>query len=275
MIIALIVLSSILLILILGLIFNKEFRVDVLKASSDNQAEFKGFKIRGALFWVIYALTAVGTIYIATQYQEREDSSCDPILSAVDTKQWLALDINRAKPAVLKYGCESEAKLEDHSQKSINMDLKLNDEFDVVGLTSNYSFGNLDMQSLKELHLTNDLKADKYVEIYYDLQLNPFKSSKKNVDFYDWNEYENLPFIISVKFSQERQVHVMIKSKDDPPKFKEKYLSLDKWDAHIPINQEHYVVRLRSRDLDKDNKIDEHANFEIIKFSGKIIQNGS
>ncbi len=52
--IALIVLSLILLILVVGLIFKKDFREDVLKSENENEADFRGFKLKGALFWVIY-----------------------------------------------------------------------------------------------------------------------------------------------------------------------------------------------------------------------------
>ena len=87
--IVLIVLSSILLILVIGLIFKKDFRKDVLKADNDNEAEFKGLKLKGALFWVIYAATAFGTIYLAMNHKTEVAHKCTPSISHINSGEWL------------------------------------------------------------------------------------------------------------------------------------------------------------------------------------------
>ncbi len=269
--IVLIVLSSILLILVIGLIFKKDFRKDVLKAENENEAEFKGLKLKGALFWVIYAATAFGTIYLALNQTKVECPDCPPMLSTAGSGEWLAFDVNAEKPAIVEYGCCENKQQEDHSGRVLKMDLTLNDDFEVFSSKSNFVFGELDRKSLKNLNLSNDFKVEKYIEIRYDLQLNPyFKSIRNENRFYDWNEYQNLPFQIAVRFSSERGMHTLI-LKDDGEKLLLDPLSLnDKWTKVIDLDAKKYLVRLRARDTDPSNADPEYANFQILQFSGNI-----
>ncbi len=271
--IVVIVLSSILLILVIGLIFKKDFREDVLKAENVNEAEFKGFKLKGALFWVIYAATAFGTIYLAMNQAEvvTMTQECTPTIAHLNAGQWLAFDVKGEKPAILKYGCSKNTKEENHSDRTLNMDLALNEKFEIISVKSNFVFGELDPESLKKLNLTNDLKIEKYIEIKYDLKLRPrFKTKRDNNAFYDWNEYENLPFQIKVKYSNERGIHSVILDDAGEKQLMDPLSLNDKWAKVITINSKRYLVRLRARDTDPENDVDEYANFQILQFSGNI-----
>jgi hypothetical protein len=269
--IVVIVLSSILLILVIGLIFKKDFREDVLKAENDNEAEFKGFKLKGALFWVIYAATAFGTIYLAMNQTEVVAQDCTPLLSPVNSGEWLAFDIKEEKPAILEYGCCDNKEQEDHSNRSLKMHLALNNDFEIISSKSNFVFGELDRESLKNLNLTNDLKVEKYVEIKYDLQLSPyFKTTRDNNNFYDWNEYQNLPFQIAVKFSSERGIHSIILNDEGKKQLMDPLSLNDKWAKVIAVNGKRFLVRLRARDTDPSNAVPEYANFQVLQFSGDI-----
>ncbi len=266
--IALIVLSSILVILVIGLIFKKDFREDVLKAGGENSAEFKGVKLKGALFWVIYAVTAMGTIYIA---MNGNIDNCIPLLSCKDSTQWIALNLETAQPTVLEYGCDNTVQTENHHDRKVVLDLSLTEDFQVTGNGSKYSLGKINMESLRALHLTNDLDIEKYIEISYDLALNPFKATRNVNRFYDWNEYQNLPFTVMVEYTSERGIHTVINDKNSTALTAPLSLS-SKWTKVIVLNEKIYLLRLRSRDTNPDNNEPEHANFQVLQFSGKIIK---
>ena len=151
------------------------------------------------------------------------------------------------------------------------MDLALNEEFEIKSTKSNFVFGELDPESLKTLNLTNDLKVEKYIEIKYDLKLRPrFKTKRDNNAFYDWNEYENLPFQIKVKYSNERGMHSLILNDAGEKQLMDPLSLNDKWAKVLTVNGKRYLVRLRARDTDPGNDVDEYANFQILQFSGNI-----
>lgn len=272
--IVLIVLSSILLILVIGLIFKKDFREDVLKAENDNAAEFKGLKLKGALFWVIYAATAFGTIYLAINTDKTttltKTQDCKPMVSFANSHDWLAFDIKEEKPAIIEYGCCDNKMQEDHSNRNLKMNLILNEAFEIISAKSNFVFGKLDKEFLKKLNLSKGLQVEKYIEISYDLQLNPFfKAKRTNNDFYDWNEYENLPMQVVVGFSSERGMHSLILNDAGDKQLTEPLSLNDKWTKVIDINDKKYLIRLRARDTDPGNTVSEYANFQILQFSGE------
>ena len=181
-----------------------------------------------------------------------------------------AFDVNQEKPAILEYGCSNNKKQEDHSGKALKMDLALNKDFEIKSVKSDFIFGELDTESLKNLNLTNDLSVEKYTEIRYDLQLSPFEASRNDNGFYDWNEYQNLPFQIAVKFSNERGMHTLILNDDGNKQLMEPLSLNDKWAKVIKVNNKRYLVRLRARDTDPSNTDPEYANFQVLQFSGNI-----
>lgn len=99
------ILSAILLILVIALVFKKDFRADVIR-STDNSGEIKHFKFKGTLFWVVYAFTAAGTIYLALQHDKHNQSVCSPFLTA-ETNNWVAIDLNKTAPVDIIYGCDT------------------------------------------------------------------------------------------------------------------------------------------------------------------------
>jgi len=102
------------------------------------------------------------------------------------------------------------------------------------------------------------------------LQLSPFKTTRDNNGFYDWNEYENLPLQIAVKFSSERGMHsVILNDEGDAPLMQPLSLN-DKWAKVINVDGKKYLIRLRARDTDPSNTVAEYANFQVLQFSGNI-----
>jgi len=276
--IVVIVLSAILLLLILGLIFKPDFRNDILNASSENGAEIKGFKITGAIFWVIYALTAIGTIYLAIQKStacsDINDASVSaPIFKTNGSNEWLALDLKAEKPTKIIYGCIGNTKSIDHTDKNqVSLNLGVNKDFDVVSTKSGYNFGAINLQTLNDLHLSNDFNIEAYLEISYDLQLSPFRSIRNDNIIYSWAEYNNLPFKIEPRWNDKSQLHTVIESINPEVDLGLKPISFNnKWAKVLYRGGKVYIVRLRSRDLSPNNDLPEHANYQIIVFSGKIL----
>lgn len=277
MIIALIVLSSILLFLIIGLIFKKDFREDILKAKAENEAEIKGVKIKGALFWVIYALTAIGTIYIAISLEKEEVVlKTKPILQA-DGPNWIALDLNTEKPTSLKYGYKDSLEILDPPVKALDLKLDLDENLKLKSVKSGYIFGEITAKSLAEQGFNNDLEINKFIEIQYNLVLNPVFTSKRDKrQFYNWNDYEDLPFTVTVNYSSERGVHILITSKkqDIDLHITPKTVS-EKWSVITPpIDGKNYIIHLREVDTNPNNGPGrpELANLQILQLSSKVSQ---
>lgn len=275
MTIALTVLSSILLILILGLLFHKEFRADVLKPGSENEAEFKGFKFKGAVFWVVYALTATGTIYLAAKPASEPISSCSPTLEALEAESWIPVSRDDGQPVRLVYGCEETTDTTALSRQQLNLDFVLDStlELRVNGQENGMSYGKVPLKSLKALQLANDWQIKEYIEIYYRLSMEKgalLEVEKNTKPFYDWNGYENLPFTISIKTSTlSGAVYVDIKSKKGfPPLGIETFYLEDRRWKRISVNDRLFMVRLRSADL--VNNGNEHANFQVLEVEGVL-----
>jgi hypothetical protein len=261
-------LTTILLILVLALIFSKDFRQDVIKGGSENEAEYKSFKVRGALFWTVYALTAIGTIFLVFT-SSPEQSECKPVITSVNNNDWIAFDLVEAQPVDITYGCENNPWVKAAHAIPLNLELTLNSQLKVMSSKSSYQLGELDRQSLKNLNLTNDFEKITHIEIFYDITLSPFKATRSNNSFYDWNDYANLPFKVTVEWDSERSTHVLIQGKNENEPMKEIYQSLNsKWVEFIPVQGGLYIVRLRSASM-MDNP-PPHANIQIIKLSGDI-----
>ncbi len=273
--VVLIVLSSILLILVIGLIFKKDFREDVLKAENDNEAEFKGFKIKGALFWVLYAATAFGTIFLAMNQKEvlLEAHNCTPLLSSIGSDNWIPFDIENQKGAHLKYGCSDSTEQKDFSQKNLgDLDLSLNNKYQIISPKSNFVFGTLDKDSLENLGFFNDLKFLQLFEIKYDLKLNPWEEPTRNAfKDWDWNKYESLSFKIAVKYSTERNMHAVITNKAEVELIDPLTIGGNKWEVFINIDNKYYLIRLKSQDTNTEVGGPYFAIFQIVEFSGEIL----
>ncbi len=270
--IVVIVLSSILLILIIGLIFKKDFREDVLKAKNDNEAEVKGFKFKGGLFWVIYAATAFGTIYLALDQKEvtTVTHDCTPLLASVNSNPWMAFDTKHGIPVSLEYGCYNKKDSSNNSSDNLNMRLALNDKYQIIS-TSNFVFGKLDKDSLEKLDFFNDLKFEKSIEIWYDFNVKRWEEAKMTDTLSDRIAYNLLPFKVDLGLDGET-VYSVVKRKNSlkTTLVEEKNIgSDDKWAKVINVDGIYYLIRLKSRNLIKGNR--NYALFRIEQFSGDIL----
>ena len=270
--ILLIVLSSILLILILGLIFNKEFRKDVLLTDSQNEVGFKGVSLKGSLFWVLYAATAAGAIYLGLQHQPEIDGPASlptPVPELASAINFVAIDLEKDEPAGLKISCKGCDTLDiGNTPSDLGLDLTVDSIFDVRSLKSNYRFGRLDEASIKALSGFKELTLKNYMEIKYNINLSPFKALKDFSSLYNWAEYKSLPFTVEVKFDSNIGTYSTIQPKDGAP-LKEKTKGLDnKWSEVIKTGNDIYVVKLRASDLEPGGN-PEFANFAILEFKGK------
>lgn len=264
------ILAAILLILIIALIFKKDFRADVIQ-STDNSGEIKNFKIKGTLFWVVYAFTAAGTIYLALQHDKNNQHQCSPYLSA-EASEWIALDLNRVAPTDLVYGCDtlSSAKIFTSTPK-LNMDLSLDQHFRVKGSESGFALGELTESSVRNLLNCKRVSLEDYIEIYFEMDIPSMTidTIMNQPTLYDWYAYKKLPFVILPKIKGEGIVEVFIHGKPGQLNSLEiGPLSLGrKWSEIIVYNNQAYIVRLRSRDIYTNNDFKEHANFQIIQIS--------
>jgi len=270
---ALLVLSTVLLLLIIGLIFKKDFREDMLKSGNENEAEFKGIKIKGTLFWVLFAVTAFGTIYIALKNPESSGADIfseagEPFIKSEGGVDWVALDLNTGQPTKIYYGSGNDTMDTVLPKTKMSMDFVLNNKFKVLS-KSDQVLGEMDIESLKALNLTNDLSVEKYIEIRYNIQLSPFKTTKNLSPAYDWNLYANLPFKVTVEFSQERQTHCLITDKETGKIIGEPQSINQYWIHSFHLKGKTYLVRLQSKDSTPGGP-GEHANFQIMQYSGAI-----
>jgi hypothetical protein len=266
------ILSAILLILVIALVFKKDFRTDVIR-STDNSGELKSFKIKGTLFWVVYAFTAAGTIYLALEHDKNSQNDCAPFLTA-ETRDWVAIDLNRVSPADLVFGCDtiSERKIFSSSPK-LNMDLVIDPNYKVKGSKSDFQLGEITETSIRQLLNCGRMQMEQYIEIYFNLDMNTLKvdAIMNQPTLYDWYEYKKLPFTIDPKILGEGMVEVSILGKPGQlDSLKIGPLSLgDKWSKTILHDNNAFVIRLRSRDIYTNNDFKEHANFQIIKLALK------
>lgn len=266
------ILSAILLILVVALVFKKDFRTDVIR-STDNSGELKSFKVKGTLFWVVYAFTAVGTIYLALEHDKNSQNDCAPFLRA-ETTNWVAIDMNRVAPADLVFGCDtiSERKIFSSSPR-LNMDLIIDHNYKVKGSKSDYQLGEITETSIRQLLNCNRMQMEQYIEIYFNFDMNDLKvdTIMNQPTLYDWYEYKKLPFTIDPEILGEGMVEVSITGKSGQlDSLKIGPLSLgDKWSKTITHDNHAYIIRLRSRDIYTNNDFKEHANFQIIKLGLK------
>ncbi len=264
------ILAAILFILIIALIFKKDFRADVIQ-STDNSGEIKSFKIKGTLFWVIYAFTAAGTIYLALQHDKNNQHQCSPHLTA-EASDWIALDLNRVAPTDLVYGCDTLSIREIFTSTSrLNMDLVLDQQFHVKGSDSGFALGELTESSVRNLLNCKRVSLEDYIEIYFEMDMASLTvdTIMNQPTLYDWYAYKKLPFVILPKIKGEGMVEVLIQGKTNQLDSLEiGPLSLGKkWSETIVYNNQAYIVRLRSRDIYTNNDFKEHANFQIIQLS--------
>ncbi|WP_010662407.1 hypothetical protein [Marinilabilia salmonicolor] len=266
------ILSAILLILIIALVFKKDFRADVIR-STDNSGEIKHFKFKGTLFWVVYAFTAAGTIYLALQHDKHSQSVCSPFLAS-ESDSWVAIDLNKAAPVDIFYGCDTlkERKIFSTIPK-LNMDLTLDEDLRVRGIESSFQFGEISEKSISKLLNCNRMSMEQYIEIYFSFDMNTLlvDTIKNQPTLYDWYEYKKLPFRIQPKILGEGMVEVsIIGKKPQLDSLEIGPLSLgNKWSKTILHDNSAYIIRLRSRDIYTNNDYSEHANFQIIKLSLK------
>ncbi len=262
----------ILLILILALIFKKDFRADMLKMKSENSAEFKGVKVTGALFWVIYAATAIGTIYLVNKLIEEGANGDAPIVKSVSSNEWMALDLNEEKPVEIAYGLDETSMIKTNQKRDkLTLDLRMDNHLKIRSAKSNYEFGEIEDQDLQSLRLTNDFSpVSPSFEIRYDLILNPFEYSKNQGRTYNWTEYEKLPFQILPKYDRNNGLHVEIISEAGQLET-ETYSLNDKWEIPLYFSPKIYLVALRQVDLNPNYGDTEFANFRITEFTGKIL----
>lgn len=271
--ILIIVLSAILLILVIALIFKKDFRADVIKPG-ENSGEVKGLKVKGTLFWVVYALTAAGTFYLALEFDKNSRNNCSPLLRA-EAGNWIALDLDRAEPTDLIYGCDSLTEHKIFSSSSgLKLDLAVDSLFTVTSADSEFSFGKVKVSSLKNLLNCRKVALEDYIEIYFNLNIEDqnVDTVKNQPTLYDWYAYRELPFSIIPKILGEGLVEVYINGKKNQlDNLRMGPFSLgDKWERTIIHNNKAYVIRLRSRDIYTNNDYKEHANFQIFKLGLKI-----
>lgn len=279
--IALIVLSSILLLLIVGLIFKKDFRQDILKAGSDNEAEFKGLKIKGALFWVIYAATAFGTIYLGMKDQSSTaitGKAGEPFIEPIHPDgpvggdiDWVALDLKNGHPIKLQYGAGNSKDTIDHTDKTVGLELALGieDQKLIVLNQNQQSVGDMNMASLQSLRFMNQLNVEKYFEIKYNLTLSPFDTEEASGTSYDWIKYENLPFSVKVSKTPNHHTFCQITDKETDHTIGESKSLNSNWLATFELKGKIYVVRLSSKNISDKNK-PYHAEFQILQCAGDI-----
>ncbi|PWD99547.1 hypothetical protein [Marinilabilia rubra] len=270
--ILIIVLSAILLILIVALIFKKDFRADVIKPG-DNSGEVKGLKVKGTLFWVVYALTAVGTFYLALEFDKNNRNNCSPVLRA-EAENWVAMDLDRAEPTDLIYGCDSltEHKIFSSTPK-LKLELSVDSQYAVSALNSQFQLGKIETSSLRKLLNCKKLSFESYIEVFFNLNIEEqsIDTVKNQPTLYDWYAYQKLPFTINPRILGEGMVEVFIRGKkQEISDLKIGPLSLgDKWEKTIFYKNKAYIVRLRSRDIYTNNDFKEHANFQIFKLGLK------
>ncbi|MCO6475778.1 MAG: hypothetical protein J5I94_04115 [Phaeodactylibacter sp.] len=268
--ILLIVLSSILLILILGLIFNKEFRKDILLTDSQNEVGIKGISLKGSLFWVLYAATAGGAIYLGLQHQPGENGQAffptPQLASAID---FVAIDLEKAEPAGLKISCKGCDTLDiGNKPPNLGLDLTVDSKFDIRSRKSNYLFGRLDEASIKALSGFKELALKNYIEVKYNITLSPFRSDRDFSPQYNWAEYNTLPFIVEVRWTQNDNTFALIRPEESAG-WEERKKGLDnKWSEVIRMDNDIYVVKLRASDLQPEGT-PEFANFVILEFEGR------
>ncbi len=270
--ILLIVLSSILLILILGLIFNKEFRKDILLTDSQNEVGIKGISLKGSLFWVLYAATAGGAIYLGLQHQAETNGQASfspPVPELASAIDFVAIDLEKAEPAGLRISCQGCDTLDiGNKPPNLGLDFTVDSKFDIRSRKSNYLFGRLDEASIKALSAFKELALENYMEVKYNITLSPFKSEKDFSTPYNWAEYNNLPFIVEVRFDANIGTFSLIRPKGDA-NWEERTKGLDnKWSEIIRMGNDLYVVKLRASDLEPGGN-PEFANFAILEFEGK------
>jgi hypothetical protein len=276
MIIALIVLSSILLFLIIGLIFKRDFREDVLKAGAENEAEIKGVKIKGALFWVIYALTAIGTIYIALNLEPKlAPLKAKPLLESTNGHNWMALDLEEVTPLDLRYGYEDSLLVKASRKKALDLRMKVDSTLRVRSVKSDFVFGEISKQSLSLLGLSDNIYLESYNELRYKLILNPLIATLDvNHIYYDAVNYHKLPFKITVNYDSNNGLHTQISPKESQTKLTLERVSFtnEKWVKITPvIDGNIYLIRLKAIDTNPNNGKDkpEFASFQILKFNWK------
>ncbi len=269
--IILIVLSLILLILILGLIFNRGFREDILKSDSQNEVGVKGINLKGSLFWVLYAATAGGAIYLGMKTQENilpPQSTPKPKLAS-QVGDFVAIDLEKLEPVDLAISCEGCDTLRLGRKPSrLNLDLSVGKSFEVMGRKSKYLFGRLDEESIKALSGFKQLTLQEYFEIKYDINLSPFKAVRDLSFQSDWPAYKSLPFLVEVKFDSEVGTYAAILPKEGTNVEAVTKNLNDKWSEAIKVGNDIYVVKLRASDL-MPGGTPEFANFAVLEFEGK------
>lgn len=263
----------ILFILTIALILNADFRKDVIN-SATNEGEANGIKLKGTLFWMLYASTLIVTYLIVNMYfnkVEVEIEAMDP------NAKWIAYDITNGTPTALniKYFNRNDT-IKEPSELNTSFKLIIDTGLVVKQASSGYELGKIIPESMTKMGFSG-LKIKNYTEIYYDLELSPIFKEKINLETntrrLEISDYYELPFEIKLDFSFKRQVYCTIFSEIDQDTYlnkktnKKDTLSLKgNWIRRVELNDRIFLVRLRSKAISKNSGIKPHANFQFVEF---------